>query len=173
MGANSAMKLKRIFDVTLDVLVWVSAILLTLIVLSVAIEVFLRSALNRPQAWVLEFSEYALLFITFLVAALLVKSERNITVDIVIGLMNKKTRLLLSIIQYAVICLVASIFVYFGSSVTLDLYQRGIYNPTIIQVPMAYLLFIIPVGGFFILIQALIGFHASLRKWRDRRDLGL
>jgi len=97
MGANSAMKLKRIFDVTLDVLVWVSAILLTLIVLSVAIEVFLRSALNRPQAWVLEFSEYALLFITFLVAALLVKSERNITVDIVIGLMNKKTRLFLPI----------------------------------------------------------------------------
>lgn len=164
------MKLKHIFDVTLEVLVWVSAILLALIVLSVAVEVFLRSALNRPQAWVLEFSEYALLFITFLVAALLVKSERNITVDIVIGLMNQKTRAFLSVIQYAVICLVASTFVYFGSTVTLDLYRRGIYNPTIIQVPMAYLLFIIPVGGFFILIQALIGFHASLRKWRERKE---
>lgn len=167
------MKLKRIFDVTLEVLVWVSAILLALIVLSVAIEVFLRFVLNRPQAWVLEFSEYALLFVTFLVAALLVKTERNITVDIVAGLMNERTRLFLPIIQYAVICLVASIFVYFGSRVTLDLYQRGIYNPTIIQVPMAYLLFIIPVGGFFILIQALIGFHSSLKKWRGRRALGL
>jgi|MudIll2142460700_1097286.scaffolds.fasta_scaffold02990_5 TRAP-type C4-dicarboxylate transport system permease small subunit len=168
MGANPAMKLKRIFDVTLEALVWVSAALLALIVLSVAMEVFLRSALNRPQAWVLELSEYGLLFITFLIAAFLVKIERNITVDIVIGLLNHKTRDFLSIVQYAIISLVAFVFVYFGASVTLDLYQRGVYNPTILQVPMAYVLFIIPVGGLFILIQSLIGLHASIRKARQK-----
>jgi len=168
MRPGPAMKLKRIFDVTLEVLVWVSAILLALIVLSVGLEVFLRSALNRPQAWVLEFSEYALLFITFLIAAFLVKTERNITVDIVIGLLNRKTRDFLSIIQCAIISLVSLVFVCFGASVTLDFYQRGIYNPTIMQVPMAHILFIIPVGGFFILVQALIGLHASIRKWRAK-----
>jgi TRAP-type C4-dicarboxylate transport system permease small subunit len=158
------MKIKRIFDVISETLVWVSAVLLALIVLSVAIEVFLRSAFNRPQAWVLEFSEYGLLFITFLVASFLVKTEKNITVDIVIDLLDYKTRSRLSVVQHAVICLVAFVLVYYGSSATLDLYQRGIYNPTIMQVPMAYVLFIIPVGGFFILIQALIRLCESIRK---------
>lgn len=161
------MKLKRIFDVISEVLVWVSAVLLALVVLSVAIEVFLRSALDRPQAWVLEFSEYALLFITFLVASFLVKTEKNITVDIVIELLDRKTRSRLSVVQHTIICLVAFVLVYFGSSATVDFYQRGIYNPTIVQVPMAYLLFIIPVGGFFILIQALIGLHESIRQYRE------
>jgi len=165
------MKLKRVFDVTLEALVWVSALLLALIVLSVAIEVFLRSALNKPQAWVLEFSEYALLFITFLIAAFLVKTEKNITVDIVLGLLNQRTRLLLSIVQYAIICIVSFILVYFGATVTLDLYQRGIYNPTIMQVPMAYVLFIIPVGSFFILVQSLIGLRASIRKARQKGEM--
>ena len=163
------MKLKRIFDGILEAFVWVSAILLALIVFSVAIEVFLRSALNRPQAWVLEFSEYGLLFVTFLVAPFLVKAEKNITVDMVINLLSQRTRSLLSVFQYVIICLVAFVFVYFGSTVTLDLYQRGIYNPTIIQVPLAYVLFIIPVGGLFILIQGLIGLRESIRKHREMK----
>jgi C4-dicarboxylate transporter, DctQ subunit len=164
------MKLKRIFDATLEAFVWVSAVLLTLIVLSVAIEVFLRSGLNRPQAWVLEFSEYCLLFITFLVAPFLVKAEKNITIDMVVNLLGRRTRSRLSVVRYAIICLVAFVFVYFGSSVTLDLYQRGIYNPTIMQVPMAYVLFVIPVGGFFILIQALIGLRESIRKQKEMKE---
>jgi TRAP-type C4-dicarboxylate transport system permease small subunit len=163
------MKLTRIFDVVSEVLVWVSAALLAFVVLSVAIEVFLRSAFNRPQAWVLEFSEYALLFITFLVASFLVKTEKNITVDIVIEFLGQKTRSWLSVVQHAIICLVAFVFVYFGSSATLDFYHRGIYNPTIVQVPLAYVLFIIPVGGFFVLIQALIGLRESIRKQREMR----
>jgi C4-dicarboxylate transporter, DctQ subunit len=164
------MKLKRIFDVILEVMFWVAAVILALTVLSVAIEVFLRSVLNRPQAWVLEFTEYGLLFITFLVAPFLVKTERNITVDIVIGLLGQRTRSRLAVVQYAIICLVAFVFVYFGTTVTLDLYERGIYNPTIIQVPMAYVLFIIPVGGLFILIQALIGLSESIRKQRQIKE---
>ncbi len=164
------MKLRRIFDFILEAFVWVSAVLIALTVLSVAIEVFLRSALNKPQAWVLEFSEYGLLFVTFLVAPFLVKAEKNITVDMVINLLSQRTRSLLSVVQYVIICLVAFVFVYFGSTVTLDLNQRGIYNPTIIQVPLAYVLFIIPVGGFFILIQALIGLRESIRKHRAIKE---
>jgi C4-dicarboxylate transporter DctQ subunit len=163
------MKLKGVFDVILESLVWVSGVLLALIVLSVAIEVFLRSALNRPQAWVLEFSEYGLLFITFLVAPFLVKTQKNITVDIVIDLLDQRKKSRLSVVQHAIICVVAFVFVYFGSSVTLDLYQRGIYNPTIMQTPMAYIVFIIPVGGFFILIQAMIGLRESIRKQREMK----
>ncbi len=160
------MKLERVFDVILEVFVWVSALILTLTVLSVGLEVFLRSALNRPQAWVLEFTEYGLLFITFLVAPFLVKAERNITVDMVIGLLNQRTRSRLSVVQHAITCLVAFVFVYFGSTVTLDLYQRGVYNPTIIQAPLAYILFIIPVGGIFILISAFIKLRESIRRLR-------
>lgn len=162
------MKVTRLIDAALEILVWISTALLAMIVISVAIEVFMRTALNRPQAWVLEFSEYALLFITFLTAAFLVKIERNISVDIVIGLLKPRTRMVLSCVQYAMIFVVSLIFVYFGTTVTLDLYSRDIYNPTIMQVPMAYILFIIPVGALFILIQSWRGLVASARKVREK-----
>ena len=165
------MKLNRIFDAVLKVFIWVSAVILTLTVLSVAIEVFLRTIVNKPQAWVLEFTEYGLLFITFLVAPFLVRTERNITVDMVIELLNQKTKSRLSVVQHAIICAVAFVFVYFGSTVTLDLYQRGIYNPTIMQVPMAYVLFIIPVGGVFIMISAIIKLLESVRKLREMKEI--
>ncbi len=154
---------KRVFDTALDVLVWISVVLLVLVVLSVAGEVVVRSAFNRPQAWVLEFSEYALLFITFLAAAHLVRAEKNITIDIVTAAVGEGSRRVLAVLQWLVVSAVSLVFLYFGVKVTADLYVRGIYNPTIVQVPLAYILFVIPLGGLFIFIQSLIGLWSSVR----------
>jgi C4-dicarboxylate transporter DctQ subunit len=162
-------KLKNLFDAILDILVWISACILAMVIISVALEVFLRYAFNRPQAWVLEFSEYALLFITFLSAAYILKVERNITIDIVISFLTPRTRLILASVHYLIVSVVSFILCYFGSKVTLDLYERGIYNPTIMQVPMAYVLFVVPLGGFFLFVQSLIGLYSSFRKLGEKR----
>ena len=157
-------KLKQVFDATLKALVWLSALLLSLMIICVAAEVLVRYAFDRPQAWVLEFSEYALLFITFLTAGQLLKEERNITVDIVTMLLSPRARLYLSVVHYIIALAVAFVFAYFGGKVTLSLYERGIYNATIMQVPTSYILSIIPIGGFFLFIQSLLGLLGSLGK---------
>lgn len=163
-------KTKHAFDIALDLLVWISVALLILVVLSVAGEVVARSAFNKPQAWVLEFSEYALLFITCLVAAHLVRAEKNITIDVVTALLKERNRRALAIVQCLVVCVVSFVLLFYGVKVTADLYVRGIYNPTIVQVPLAYIIFVIPLGGLFIFIQSLISLGSSLKAIKGSRD---
>lgn len=138
------------------------------VILSVMVEVLLRSFFNRPQEWVVEISEYALLYITFLSAAFVLKKEAHIVVDLVTCRLSPGKRLFLSIVQYILISLVSMVFVTVGGKVTVDNFIRGIYNPTVLQIPIAYVLVIIPVGGFFLLVQSLIGLLTSYKKFRER-----
>ncbi len=138
------------------------------VIVSVMVEVFLRSFFNRPQEWVVEISEYALLYITFLSAAFVLKKEGHIVVDLVTCRLSLNKRLFLGIIQYILISLVSMVFIYVGAKVTVDNFIRGIYNPTVLQIPIAYVLGIIPIGGFFLLVQSLIGLFASYKKFKER-----
>jgi len=171
MKPNSIQKFQRLVDRGLNLLAWIAAFMLVGVILSVMIEVFLRSFFNRPQEWVVEISEYALLYITFLSAAFVLKKEGHIVVDLVTCRLSQEKRLFLSIIQYILISLVSMVFIYIGAKVTVDNFIRGIYNPTVLQIPIAYVLGIIPVGGFFLLVQSLIGLFTSYKKFRERSIL--
>lgn len=162
-------RLHKIFDRMLDVLLWISACCLIGVVISVIIEVFLRYFFNRPQEWVVEFSEYALLYITFLSCAYILKKEGHITVDIVTSRFSLKKKSFLSILQYGVSAVISLVLLWIGAKTTFDHYRRGIYNPTVLQIPMAYILMVIPIGGFFLFIQSLIGFRLSLNRFREAK----
>jgi len=143
--------------------------MLILMVLSVMLEVFLRQLFNRPQEWVVEFSEYALLYITFLSCASILRRDGHITVDLITCRFRARTRNFLSVIHYGICTVVSFIFVTIGAKTTLDHYFRGIYNPTILQIPMAYILLVIPIGGVFILVQSLIGLYSSYQELKSPR----
>ncbi len=168
MKPNSIQKVQRLVDRGLDLLAWISAFILVGVILSVMVEVFLRSFFNRPQEWVVEISEYALLYITFLSAAYVLRKEGHIVVDLVTCRLNPGKRLFLMIVQYLLISLVSMVFITIGAKVTVDNFIRGIYNPTVLQIPIAYVLGIIPVGGFFLFVQSLIGLFKSYKKFKGR-----
>jgi hypothetical protein len=66
------------FDRILDFFFVLAGILLAFSALSVAMAIVSRYFFNRPWGWVVEISEYILLYITFLVSArVLKKSVRN------------------------------------------------------------------------------------------------
>lgn len=153
----------------LDLLLWISACCLIGVVISVILEVFMRYFFNRPQEWVVEFSEYALLYITFLSCAYILKKEGHITVDIVTSRFSLEKKSFLSILQYGVSAVISLVLLWIGAKTTFDHYQRGIYNPTVLQIPMAYILMVIPIGGFFLLIQSLIGFRLSFNRFREAK----
>jgi C4-dicarboxylate transporter DctQ subunit len=164
MESKFLKRLSQIFDGALTLLLWISACCLILVVVSVMIEVFMRYFLNRPQEWVVEFSEYSLLYITFLSCPYILKKGGHITVDIVISHFGSKKKRFLSILQYVLTAIISSVFLYIGAKTTLDHYVRGIYNPTVLQIPMAYVLMVIPIGGFFLFVQSLIGLYLSFVK---------
>jgi TRAP-type C4-dicarboxylate transport system permease small subunit len=161
---------ESIFHGALDGLNGIAVVILVGVILSVMLEVFLRYFFNRPQKWVVEISEYALLYITFLSAAGVLRKEGHIVVDLLTSRLGSKSRHLLSIIQYVGILLVSIVLLAVGARTTLDHYRRGIYNPTLLQIPTAYVLVVIPVGGFFLFVQSVLALRSHWKKWKAERN---
>lgn len=154
--------LEKIFDAAMTLFISMACVLLCLITFSVCLEVFLRYFFNRPQVWVIEMSEYALLYITFLGAAWVLKEDNHVAVDLVTNRLTLRGKALFSFFSQVVCFLVSWVLVVHGARVTWSYFSKGIYNPTILEFPTAYILVIIPLGGLLILVQAARG---GVQNW--------
>jgi TRAP-type C4-dicarboxylate transport system permease small subunit len=151
---------ENIFDRILSFLMAVACLILAIVTLSVCLEVVLRYFFNRPQIWVIEFSEYALLYITFLGAG-------HVTVDLAVSLMRPKGRAICSLASFIICFLVSAVLVIYGTRVTWSYYVKGLYNPTVLEIPTSAILIVIPIGGLTLLIQSIRGFIRSFREIKE------
>jgi C4-dicarboxylate transporter DctQ subunit len=163
-------KLERIFDRVLGIFVAIACVMFSLVTLSVCLDVVLRYFFNHSQVWVLELSEYSLLYITFLVIAWVLKSGGHVTVDLLTTLLSPKGRSICSAISFLVCFMVAIVLTVYGSRVTWDHFSKGIYNPTILEIPKGAIILIIPIGGITLLIQSIRGMLMNLRSLREKPD---
>ncbi len=159
-----------IFDRITSLLALLGASLLTFMMLAVSWEVVSRYFLGRGSIWVIEFSEYSLLYITFLGTAWLLKKDGHVKMDIVLSRLNPKTRFLtdgITSILGAIFCLVIA---WAGAAVAWDHLQRGLHQPTLIAPPDFPIFVIIPVGSFLLSIQFLRRAYSFLESWRASAD---
>ena len=152
------MKFKKTFekklDTTLNICSALSCLLLLMVTLSVCAEVILRYFFNRPQVWVIELSEYALLYITFMGAAWVHRSNGHVKVDLLSSRLPEKPAAVCRFLSSVVISIVSLVLVVFGFKSTWVHFRDGIYNSTILEVPMSVLLIAIPLGGLLLFFQA-------------------
>ena len=163
-----------IFDRLTTIMTFLAGILLIFIMLSVAMEIILRSFFNHPQMWVTEITECLLLYITFLGAAWLLREEGHVKIDIILNHLNPVTVAFLGIISSAIGVFVSVVFVFYGSSVTWDYFQRGIYTPTALEIPVFAILVIIPIGSLMLsvefirrMVRFIVGFIIEIAKSRS------
>ena len=156
-------KVTTIFDGTIISLRFLAGIILLFILASVTAEIFSRYLLNKSIIWVLEITEILLLFIPLLGATWLLKHGRHVKMDIVTSQLKPKAQLIINIITSIVSAIVCWIFVWYGVQVTYDHFQRGLFEETVLEIPTAAILWIIPVGFFFLGIQFLRGTYGYLK----------
>ena len=143
----------KLFDRIINIMTYLAGILLVFIMLSVCLEVILRSFFNRPQIWVTEVTECLLLYITFLGTAWLLREEGHVKVDIILDRLKPKTITFLGILSSLIGLFVSLILAIYGLSVTWNYFQRGIYTPTAMEIPVFAILLIIPIGSSMLFIQ--------------------
>ncbi len=154
------------FDNVLVSLFWIAGALLVFSTVGTCIDVILRYVFNRPIHWMLEVTEYIMLYIPFLGAALVLKEDGHIRIDIFISHFSEKMRGWLNIITSLVGGLVMLTYTVFGGLVTLDYYKRGIPSLESLKTPMFLILMIIPIGGFFFTTQffrQMVGYYQKLK----------
>jgi C4-dicarboxylate transporter DctQ subunit len=159
-------KFSVIFDRLVDLFAVVSGIFMAAAMLAVSFEVATRYFLNRPITWVIEATQYALVFITFLGAAWVLRVDGHVTMDYVINRLSQRLQNLINAITYiicAVLCLVISVY---GTLVTCDYYQTNYLNEGSVRVPAWLFSAVIPVGFILFFIQFLKKVYEFLRKLR-------
>jgi TRAP-type C4-dicarboxylate transport system permease small subunit len=103
--------------------------------------------------WVTEVTECLLLYTTFLGTAWLLRDEGHVKVDIILNRLKPRTTAFFGILSSLVGIFVSIMMAFYGMSATWNYYRRGIYTPTAMEIPVAAILLIIPIGSFFLLIE--------------------
>jgi TRAP-type C4-dicarboxylate transport system permease small subunit len=145
--------IEKTVDTIIRVMAGLSNVIIVYLMLSVCTDVILRYFFNRPQAWIVEISEYLLLYVTFLGAAWVLKNEGHVIVDILLTRVKPKTNAVLGIFSSVIGVFVCLVIFWFGSIETLYHFKRGVLNPSILEFPKAPLLAVIPFGSFFFMLQ--------------------
>jgi TRAP-type C4-dicarboxylate transport system permease small subunit len=154
-------KTDHLLDRVHRVMAWVAAACILFMMLAICYSVILRYFWNKPVPWIVEVSSYLMLYITFLGTAWLQRQDGHVEVDLFLSKLKPRVRALLRAITSLGGVAVGFILTWKGAAVTFDFYQRGVTMMGILSTPQCLLLAIIPVGGFFLLIEFL------LRIWRS------
>lgn len=151
MLRKAATAVDRIFDV-FGVL---AGIVIVAIMVAISVKVVFRYFLLARLMGVDEIAESALLYISFLGAAWLLRREGHVSIDILFIRLKKRTQAILTVITSIIAALMSMILVYSGTMATIDTWQRGVVTPTILEIPKAAILCIIPLGSALLVIQFL------------------
>ena len=162
----------RFLDRLNHVLSYVSAFILVFVAIMISYTIFCRLIGMRSPIWVNQFSEYGLLFITFLGTAWLLSLERHTSVTIVVDLLPPRARAVakqLHMIAGAVVC---AILFWFTLGSVWDHHMRGIIDVNTVDIPKAWILAVIPFGFLLLVIQFLRLLGKYWTAWRDMRRPG-
>lgn len=155
-------KITGIFDRTVDVFSIMGGVLLVAIMLAVSVKIIFRYFLHEAIVGVDEIAEISMLYLTFLGAAWLLRRGGHITIDLLFARLKPKTQARLNIITSVFGLFISLILVWYGTAATVSFWQRGILTPTILEVPRALIIGIIPVGSLLLAIQFLRRAWANL-----------
>jgi len=139
------------------------------ITLGVCAEVFFRYGFNSPIHWIVEISEYALLWVTFLGASWVLRQGGHVRVDILLQHLSRRALRVCGMLSAASGALVSLVLVGFGINVTWVAYLRGSFRSTGLDVPTWMIVIVIPLGSLLLVLRFADLF---VDYYTRRRDFG-
>jgi C4-dicarboxylate transporter DctQ subunit len=161
-GVMMLEKLSNGLDYIENIFAVIGGILLAIATITVVMEVVARYFFNYSFMWVNELSEYILLYIPFLGAAWLLRSNGHITVDIIEELMSRRIRYISDIFIAIVGIFICTVFVWYGAITTADVINRDIRSLTVFQTPQVYVVIVIPVGALILMLEFIRKLHRTI-----------
>jgi C4-dicarboxylate transporter, DctQ subunit len=157
---------KSVFDRFVDVFAAMGCLLIAFTMFLVCLDVIWNLVCGRSLTWVTEIVEYSMLWLTFMGSAWVLRSNTHIRMDMVTDRISPRNRhLLAAITSYfgAAICLLLT---YFGARVTLHAIRTGYRLMTYLEIPSAYINFIIPLGFLMICLEFIVRGNHSIRSYK-------
>jgi C4-dicarboxylate transporter DctQ subunit len=170
MATRDGKMRKNAFDFIIEGLTYLAGIIILAITFAVTVSALVRYLGFRAPIWTLQYTEYGLLWFTFLGAAWLLREEGHIRIDTVISRLYAPSRRKVEIIDDILGFIVSIAIFCFGTLHTVDLYQRGIMEVKGVIVPKFLFFLIIPLGGLALSIQFVRNFLKKIKSKPGRGE---
>jgi C4-dicarboxylate transporter DctQ subunit len=156
-------RLSKALDRALSVLAALSGLLLLFVTFSIGFSIFTRAAGFQGPAWVVQFNEYSLLWITFLAAGWVLKRGKHVSIDLLTGRLAWKGRAAMEMVHGFLGMTVSVILLCYGALVVWSHHQRGVTDVQVVDMPKSLIMIVIPFGFFWLALQFL---HQTINTYR-------
>lgn len=164
--------MNKVLDRIFDFLAVVISLILVFMTLSIGYAILVR-ALNLPgPVWIVQFNEYAMLFATFLGSAWLLSKRKHVSIELVVSRFSRRGQKIFGLIHSLMGMGLCAILCWYGALTTLENFERKVINVQAVDVPMAYIIFVIPLGFFFLFLQFTRNFVVGLDELRNSGPKG-
>jgi len=160
------MKGNSILDGSIGLLALMGSIIIILVMFGVDTGIFMRYFLNRPFYWIEEVCGYALLYITFLGAAWVLKRDGHVRMDLVLTRLSPRAQALVNTFTSVLGAMICCVITWYGAQSTWDYFQLDYSILSLLKPPQAPIMAVIPIGSLLLFLQFLRRTYGSLRDWR-------
>ena len=155
--------LYKIIDKILTVTSVLTGFLLLFITFSISYTIFARALGFAGMISVVQFTEYSLLWSTLMGSAWVLKRNKHVTVDLIVGNLRPKVKAYFHLIHSVIGAAVCGVMCWYGTVVTWGQFQRGIIDVQVVDIPKYLVLIIIPIGFLLLTLQFILHFVQGLK----------
>ena len=130
-----------------------AGVILIFICAAVCYTIGMRFLFTKTTIWIMQTTEYALLWIVFLATTWLLREGGHITTDIIYAHLNEKTKHTLDCIMFLIGGLASAMMFCFGVLYTYDSILNKVTDVRAVTVPKSAIFIIIPIGSILLTIQ--------------------
>jgi TRAP-type C4-dicarboxylate transport system permease small subunit len=141
------------FDGLVDLLAVLAGLILLFITAAVCYTIGIRYLFTKTTIWLMQTTEYALLWIVFLATTWLLREKGHITTDVIYTHLNEKTKRYLDCIMFIIGGVACAFMVYFGIDYTRECIIKEITDVRGVTIPKWIMFIIIPIGSILLTIQ--------------------
>jgi C4-dicarboxylate transporter, DctQ subunit len=141
------------FDRLTDGMAALAGVILLFITAAVCYTIGMRYLFTQTTIWVMQTTEYALLWIVFLATTWLLRQGGHITTDLIYTHLQEKTKYKLDVIMFVIGGLACAVMVFFGINYTHRCIVKTINDVRAVTVPKWTIFVIIPIGSLLLTVQ--------------------
>ena len=150
---NSKRGFWKVFDKLSDIMAALAGAILIFITAAVCYTIGMRYLFTKTTIWLMQTTEYALLWIVFLGTTWLLRERGHITTDIIYTHLTEKTRRYLDCIMFIIGGVACAFMVYFGIAYTRECIIKEVTDVRAVTIPKWTIFIIIPIGSILLTIQ--------------------
>jgi TRAP-type C4-dicarboxylate transport system permease small subunit len=143
-----------------------SGLIVIFVTLSIGYSILSRATGLPSAVWVIQFNEYGLLWMTFLGTAWLLGRKKHISVHIILQHLSEKNKKRVAVVHALMGIVLCGFFCWFTAFTTIEKIGRNVIDVQAVDIPIGYVLIVIPVGFLLLLLQFIRNLVEAVRAQR-------